>query len=498
MTTRRPTPWPGDPFDAAETPGLQVTPSGESSAARRDSLSDHVPVDNCPGLRVTPSDGGPVAGGGTPSDQASALRDMPSDESSGLRDMPSDELRTPRVTRVAATPAPRVPSSDVLPGDGPLGERLADAVTASDAPDVVFALSRHGRRTVLSGGTGPPPPLPREDLRYEIGSATKTFTGLLLARLIHDGRLSGGEPATAFLDGGRPAGEAPVTLAHLITHTSGLPALPAGFFLRGLPAWHTNPYARFPAARVVDAFLRHRPRHRPGTRWRYSNYGVAVLGHALAAATGTPWEDLLTDQVLRPLGLNGTTLRADDSGFDALGHGKDGESPVPAFDAGGFQAAGAVRATPHDLLTFLEDHLAPAGAPPRAGRGPARGAPPRAPAGHRAPARPHHRLVRSPDRRRTDVLPQRCDPRPAGVPGLLPRHRHGSGRGVHPPLPRPRPVPGHRVRAADRGVAGPARRRRHVPRRRRTALTLRHTRCHRAGVRVGAHAPCAWWVCRHR
>ncbi|MFI0269451.1 serine hydrolase domain-containing protein [Streptomyces luteogriseus] len=255
---------------------------------------------------------------------------------------------------------PVVPHADVPPDD----RLLADAVTASDAPDVVFALSRHGHRTVLSGGTAPPPPLPREDLRYEIGSATKTFTGLLLARLIHAGTLSGGEAATALLDGGRPAGATPVTLAHLITHTSGLPALPAGFFLRGLPAWHTNPYARFPASRVVDAYLRHRQRQRPGTRWRYSNYGVAVLGHALAAATGTPWEDLVTDRVLRPLGLDGTTLRADDSGLDAVGHGRDGETPVPPFDAGGFQAAGAVRATPYDLLAFLEAHLYPGEAPP--------------------------------------------------------------------------------------------------------------------------------------
>jgi CubicO group peptidase (beta-lactamase class C family) len=278
--------------------------------------------------------------------------------------MPSDESRHLRTALTTAGPAPRVPSPESPPDDGRDLERLADAVTASEAPHVVFALSRHGRRSIVSGGTAPPPPLARENLRYEIGSATKTFTGLLLARLINSGRLTGGEPAAVLLDGGRPAGANPVTLAHLITHTSGLPALPAGFFLRGLPAWTTNPYARFPKARVVDAFLRHRPRHRPGTRWRYSNFGVAVLGHALAAATGTPWEDLLTDQILRPLALDGTTLRADDSGLDAPGHGRDGVSPVPAFEAGGFQAAGAVRATPHDLLTFLEAHLDPAGVSP--------------------------------------------------------------------------------------------------------------------------------------
>ncbi|MER7633968.1 MULTISPECIES: serine hydrolase domain-containing protein [Streptomyces rochei group] len=255
-------------------------------------------------------------------------------------------------------PAPHGPGDEAA-----LRERLAEAVDASDAPDVVFAVSRHGRRTLHSGGTAPPPAVAREDLRYEIGSASKTLTGLLLALLIRRGVLTGAEPAAACLDPGHPAGPHPVTLAHLVTHTAGLPALPADFVPRALPAWRTNPYARYPADRVTGTFLRHGPRHRPGTRWHYSNYGVSVLGHALAAATRTPWEDLLTGQVLRPLGLSGTALRAEDEKTDATGHRKDGRTPVPAFDAGGFAAAGAVRSTPHDLLTFLEAHLDPARSP---------------------------------------------------------------------------------------------------------------------------------------
>ncbi|MER7489225.1 serine hydrolase domain-containing protein [Streptomyces sp. NPDC126497] len=278
------------------------------------------------------------------------------------------------MTTTYRTPWPGLPPDDGTPAhraesraDERLYERLGDAVAAADAPDAVFAVSRHGRRTVRTGGTAPPPEHPRDTLRYEIGSASKTFTGLLLARLTDSGRLSGGEPARTLLDGGRPAGPAPATLVHLITHTSGLPRLPADFYARALPARRTNPYARYPDARVVDAFLRHRPRYRPGTRWRYSNFGVAVLGHALAAATGTPWPDLITGQLLQPLGLGDTALRADPGGPDATGHGKDGGTVVPAFDAGGFQAAGAVRATPHDLLTFLEAHLDPARAPDLAG-----------------------------------------------------------------------------------------------------------------------------------
>ncbi|GGQ97501.1 serine hydrolase domain-containing protein [Streptomyces flaveolus] len=256
-----------------------------------------------------------------------------------------------------------VPPVPDAPAEGDLRERLAAAVDVCDAPDVVFAVSRRGRRTLHSGGTGTPPDAAREDLRYEIGSASKTFTGLLLARLVRGGTLTGGEPAAACLDPGRSTGPAPVTLAHLITHTAGLPALPRDFLPRTLPAWRTNPYARYPADRVTDAFLRHRPRHRPGTRWHYSNFGVSVLGHAVAAVTGTPWHDLLTEHVLRPFGLSGTALAAEDPKTDATGHAKDGRTPVPAFDAGGFQAAGAVRSTPHDLLAFLEAHLDPAGSP---------------------------------------------------------------------------------------------------------------------------------------
>ncbi|GHE99945.1 serine hydrolase domain-containing protein [Streptomyces fumanus] len=258
---------------------------------------------------------------------------------------------------------PRAPAPQGADHGPEPAERLAAAVEAADAPDAVFAMSRHGRRVLCSGGTAPPPGAAREDLRYEIGSATKTFTGLLLARLIQDGALTGGEPAVTCLDPAREAGPHPVTLAHLITHTAGLPALPPGFRRRALPVWNTNPYGRYPAGRVADAFLRYRPRHRPGTRWHYSNFGVAVLGHAVAAVTGTAWEDLLTDRVLRPLGLHGTGLRPADAATDAAGHGKDGRTPVPPFDAGGFQAAGAVRATPHDLLTFLEAHLDPDGSP---------------------------------------------------------------------------------------------------------------------------------------
>ncbi|MFC7929491.1 serine hydrolase domain-containing protein [Streptomyces cinereoruber] len=252
------------------------------------------------------------------------------------------------------------------PGTGttaPLADRLAAAVASVDAPDVVFAASVRGRRTLCDGGTADATATDRQELRYEIGSASKTFAGLLLACLATSGHTPLGQPVDAALFPDRPPGRDPVTLHHLITHTSGLPGLPRDLHLRALPRRNTNPYAGYDARRVVEAFARARPR-RPGTRWRYSNFGVAVLGHALAARTATPWDDLLREHVLAPLGLSGTALRPGaEGGRDAVGHAKDGATPLPPLDIAGFAAAGAVRATPHDLLAFLEAHLEPNGPP---------------------------------------------------------------------------------------------------------------------------------------
>ncbi|MEV1087511.1 serine hydrolase domain-containing protein [Streptomyces microflavus] len=242
---------------------------------------------------------------------------------------------------------------------------LAEAAGRIDAPDVVIAISRGGVRTVHTGGSAEPGPVAREHLHYELGSASKPFAGLLLARLVAQGRVRYEDRAADLLAPGLPVHPSVrrITLRHLLTHTSGLPGLPADFYPQAVPRWSSDPYGNYPADRVVRAFLRARPRHRPGTRWHYSNFAVSVLGHTLAAATGTPWEVLLHQQVLAPLGLEATLLRPGPDSTDATGHRRDG-TPLPALDTGGFTAAGAVRSTPLDLLTFLEAHVG-GGAGPR-------------------------------------------------------------------------------------------------------------------------------------
>ncbi|AIA02040.1 serine hydrolase domain-containing protein [Streptomyces noursei] len=252
------------------------------------------------------------------------------------------------------------------PSGGPaLADRLAYALTTVDAPDVVLAVTRRGRRTVVSGGTALAPPTPRQALRYELGSLTKTFTVLLLADLAANGALRLDDPLTARLPRLplRHPWSGRITLRHLATHTSGLPRIPTDLLIGALVRPYENGYSRYDTERLLRTFAHTRPRHRPGTRWRYSNFGLALLGPAMGHTTGTGYPDLLATRVLKPLGLTGTTLAPGATGTEAVGHRTNGTTPVQSTDMGAFAAAGAVRSTPDDLLTYLEAHLYPQGSP---------------------------------------------------------------------------------------------------------------------------------------
>ncbi|MGW7197422.1 serine hydrolase domain-containing protein [Streptomyces chryseus] len=242
------------------------------------------------------------------------------------------------------------------PPDAALALRLAEAVTAVDAPDVVIAVTHHGRRTTISGGHALAPAVPRHALRYELGSVSKTFTVLLLAALVRTGVLRLDDPLAAHLPDlplRHPASRR-ITLRHLATHTAGLPRIPGDLIPSALLRPYTDAYATYDTERLLHTFARTRPHHRPGTRWHYSNFGVALLAPAMARATGADCRTLLARHVLRPLGLGGTTLGPGDPATTAVGHRRDGHTPVPGIGMGPFLAAGAVRSTPADLLTYLE------------------------------------------------------------------------------------------------------------------------------------------------
>lgn len=136
---------------------------------------------------------------------------------------------------------------------------------------------------------------------FEIGSISKGVTGLLYAEALARGEIT---PATTLGDllpvNGIPA--ASITLAALSTHHSGLPRLlPTGDLLRrSIALWRhgTNPYGET-RAQLLAGLHRARPKK---PRFRYSNLGYELLGHALSAATSYP--ALLQQRLSDPLGLS--------------------------------------------------------------------------------------------------------------------------------------------------------------------------------------------------
>ncbi|MEU8510151.1 serine hydrolase domain-containing protein [Kitasatospora sp. NPDC048722] len=228
----------------------------------------------------------------------------------------------------------------------------ATAVTLAMAQGSSTEVRCHGR---LGRALSAPDCTP--DTVFELGSVTKTFTALLLAAMAARGELTLNDPLELHLPyPWRPLtvrSGGPVRLLHLATHTAGLRRLPPGLLAGAVRAWCSNPYGAFGEQELREAVARTTVRSRPGSRYEYSNYGVALLGRLLAETGGAPYAELLTERIGRPLGLRTLTCAAD-APNRAIGHRRG--RALPPWRMPGLPGAGAVRASGADLLRFLRAH----------------------------------------------------------------------------------------------------------------------------------------------
>jgi CubicO group peptidase (beta-lactamase class C family) len=153
------------------------------------------------------------------------------------------------------------------------------------------------------GTVAPTPQTP-----FELGSITKTMTGMLLADAVRRGEMRLEAPVSDYLPElvGTPAGAA--TLGQLATHHSGLPAVPSDPPASlTLAAWsNANPYGM--SVETLIRLTRDTPLGTPG-RFAYSNLGMSLLGHAEARAAGAvDWPALAHQRLLVPLGMTNTTF----------------------------------------------------------------------------------------------------------------------------------------------------------------------------------------------
>ncbi|MBL8523426.1 MAG: serine hydrolase [Betaproteobacteria bacterium] len=249
-----------------------------------------------------------------------------------------------------------LPAMAALPTNAEVEAILEKNLIANQrAKGVAVALvDANGIRVVTAGVARDGQPLKADNL-FEIGSVTKTFTGLLLAIADEKGEAKLDDPVEKFLPNGlklRDTAGDPIRMVDIATQRSGLPRLAPNM----LPKDPKNPYADYGEADLLDFVKNFRPTRARNAEYEYSNIGFGLLGYALVrAAKVESFEALLSDRILKPLVMANTT--SDPKRFaDRLAQPHDSNlRPTPAWDLPLAHAgAGAMRATAGDMGRYAE------------------------------------------------------------------------------------------------------------------------------------------------
>lgn len=145
-------------------------------------------------------------------------------------------------------------------------------------------------------------PVDPEQTIFRIGSVGKTFTWTAVMQLVEQGKLDLNADINTYLDFRIPATyPEPITLKHLMTHTS-------GFEDRHFGSAVSDPNDLVPAREwlVSHIWARVRP---PGYAG-YSNYNAILAGYIVARVSGQPYEQYIQDHILNPLGMAHSTARS--------------------------------------------------------------------------------------------------------------------------------------------------------------------------------------------
>lgn len=197
----------------------------------------------------------------------------------------------------------------------------------------------------------------------EIGSVSKGVTALLYRDAVERGEVRPEDRLTEHLPlAGCPAGA--VTLGSLAQHRSGLPRLPAIPGIAGR-SWRMWRHQQNPYGDTLAELLEQTRATKVGKgRASYSNLGFELLGHAVAAAAGTTYAELVRTRIAKPIGLDSWYVPAapDELGPHAVTGTNRRGRPAEAWTGEGIGPAGGIRSTLGDLTAFaaaLLDRSAP-------------------------------------------------------------------------------------------------------------------------------------------
>ncbi|MFO0937411.1 MAG: serine hydrolase [Gemmataceae bacterium] len=190
-----------------------------------------------------------------------------------------------------------------------------------------------------------------ENTIYRVGSVSKLFTDVAIMQLVEKNQLDLDAPVTQYLPDFKPVvteADKPITLRMLMSHRSGLiREPPVGNYFDPTEPGLAKTVASLNGIPVV---------YPPGTREKYSNAAIGVVGYVLEKTQKEQYERYVQRKVLEPLGMSHSSFLPTDAVRKNLAdavmwtyHGR--EFPAPTFELG-TSPAGCMYSTVLDLAKF--------------------------------------------------------------------------------------------------------------------------------------------------
>lgn len=227
---------------------------------------------------------------------------------------------------------------------------FAPLLQAHDVPGMAVAVTKDGRAEIMTYGIAArdskAPVTP--DTLFELGSVSKTFTGIVGGYAVARGRMSLDDHPGRYLPALRGSAVDRATLLQLGSYTAG-----------GLPL-------QFPSevtgdAAMIDWYQNWAPTAAPGAQRRYSNPSIGLFGHVAALSLGRDFATLAEREIFPQFGLRNTFLRVPQSAMPRYAWGYNRSNQPVRVNPGPMDAeAYGVKSSAADMIRFVQLNLRPA------------------------------------------------------------------------------------------------------------------------------------------
>lgn len=200
---------------------------------------------------------------------------------------------------------------------------------------------------------------------YSVGSVTKSFTCLAIMQLAAQGKLSVDDPIEKYMPFDiRPFGET-VLIKHLMSHTSGIPALAYAEQLISAGIGATDDWLPIATAADMLTFMQGAEDWtwtKPGERWFYFNEGYMLLGAIIQQVSGIAYDEYVKQHILAPLGMSRSFYAKSDVDADVdvavpyVNWAEQGRTPA-SYIYSGIDAAGGLISSVLDLAKYASMYL---------------------------------------------------------------------------------------------------------------------------------------------